>query len=544
MMVSCTWPACPSGAPRTALRHTVLDTRANPIHSRKQTMLRFAVYDDGKPAKAVDLAAAYLVGSDGVPVRADIEFKKGEILCRKRTTGPAALAILWEVPGGARVMLETTRLPERDKPYILQVELLRGRLMRIAQKREDWGLHDFEGTDEIARQIDRARDLLIEGLQADTLAKAAAAAQNGLAVGLTASEYLTAFHAEIFLSRRKQVGGFPRRVFGAAVDIDTDNPTYRKNVAAAYDYITLPFCWKKIEPREKDFNWAAYDQWIEWAIAQHLPVRGSGVVSFTPESIPDWLYIWEHDFDTVRDLTCEHIQRVIERYGKYIQTWEIITGLHTNSCFGFNFEQLMELTRMSTAVAKKLAPRSVVTVNITMPWGEYYATNQRSIPPMLYAEMVMQSGVNFDALGLECCFGVGVPGRYVRDLFQVSAILDRFACLGKPVHLTAVQAPSDTVPDLGDAWGGKYSVQAGGVWHKDWSEETQRAWLRRVYHIALSKPFIEAICWRDAGDTQSNHIPHGGLLRRDATPKPAHKELVAIRQELLSDPHKTSAAKV
>jgi hypothetical protein len=124
-------------------------------------MLRFAVYRDGKPARSVDLAGAYLVGSDGVPVRADIEFKKGEIICKKRTAGPAGLAILWPIASGGRMILETTRLPEREKAYNLHVELLRGRLMRIAQKREDWGLHDFEGTDDVAKQIDKARDKLI-----------------------------------------------------------------------------------------------------------------------------------------------------------------------------------------------------------------------------------------------------------------------------------------------------------------------------------------------------------------------------------------------
>ncbi|MCB9866580.1 MAG: hypothetical protein H6816_08105 [Phycisphaerales bacterium] len=118
-------------------------------------MLRFAVYHDGKPARSVNLAGAYVVGSDGVPVRADLDFKGGEIICTKKTAGPAGLALPWSVGSGGRMVAETTRLPERDRPYNLHVELLRGRLMRISQKREDWGLHDFEGT-ETSRVIDKA----------------------------------------------------------------------------------------------------------------------------------------------------------------------------------------------------------------------------------------------------------------------------------------------------------------------------------------------------------------------------------------------------
>ena len=32
-------------------------------------------------------------------------------------------------------------------PYILNVELARAQLMRIAQKREDWGLFDYPGAE-------------------------------------------------------------------------------------------------------------------------------------------------------------------------------------------------------------------------------------------------------------------------------------------------------------------------------------------------------------------------------------------------------------
>ncbi len=497
-------------------------------------MLRFAVYNNGKPADSVELAGAYLVGSDGVPVRAEIEFKSGEILCRKRTTGPAALALLWPIPGGGKVMMETTRLPERPKPYVLQLELLRGRLMRIAQKREDWGLHDFEGTDEIGKQIDKARDKLVAGLQAETPAKAAELAEKGIGIALLAAEQLSAFHAEIFLNRRKQVGGFPKRLFGCVANLHTQNKTYQKALADAFEYVSLPFTWKHIEPREKEINWDAYDRWVEWATKQRMPIRGTRLVAFTEQDIPDWLYIWEHDFEAVRDLVYEHLRRIISRYGQYINVWDVISGIHANNCFSFNFEQLMELTRMAAAVTKQLAPRATAVVDIVCPWGEYYAQNQRTIPPMLYAEMIVQSGVNFDAFGLQCYFGVANEGMYVRDLFQISSMLDRFAGLGKPLHLTGMQVPSNTAADASDAWGGACSIPAAGAWHRDWSEETQRAWLRRVYHIALSKPFIEAITWR-ALDDSAPHVPHGGLLHKDGKPKAAYKELLTIRKELNAD---------
>ncbi len=92
------------------------------------SMLRFQVYRDGEAVtKEFDLSSAFLVGADGVPIRCELTYAEGEIRCRKRAAGPAALCLMWEVKGFGAIMLDTTRLPERPEPYNLNLELARGR---------------------------------------------------------------------------------------------------------------------------------------------------------------------------------------------------------------------------------------------------------------------------------------------------------------------------------------------------------------------------------------------------------------------------------
>ena len=174
------------------------------------------------------------------------------------------------------------------------------------------------------------------------------------------------------------------------------------------------------------------------------------------------------------------------------------------------------------------------------PWGEYYARNQRTIPPMLYADMVVQSGVNFDAFGMSFYFGRSAEGMYARDMFQISSMMDRFSNLGRPLHITAVQAPSSVLPPepaqnrpLPDN-----AVHGGGRWHEPWSESLQAQWLKHFYLIALSKPFVESVTWRDLLDpqrispAQGASLPTGGLIKGDGTPKAAFGALLKIREEL------------
>ena len=494
--------------------------------------MRFDAYIGGKPATGLNLAGAYLVGSDGVPLRADIGFKNGQVVCNKRAQGPAGLSLLWDVSGFGRIMLETTRLPDEDRPYNLNVELARGRLMRIAQKQEDWGLSDLADVPDVEPDLGRARDLFIEALKAGDPVRSSAAADQSLRLACDASEKLSLYHADAFLTRRRQSGAFTRRTFGCSVDLPSTDDAYRKRLLEAFDFLSVPVIWRRIEPKEQEFNWSQLDAWIEWLTNNRVPIKASPLVAFNEANVPDWLYIWEHDFETVRDLVYDHINRVAERYGNYVQSWEVISGIHAENCFNFNFEQLMELTRMAATLIKQLSPRSTTIVDLIAPWGEYYARNQRTIPPLMYADMAVQSGINFDAFGMQFYFGVARDGMYVRDLMQISAMIDRFALLGKPLHITALQAPSGTDADQWDAWGGSASVTEGGYWHEDWNEDRQAQWLKDFVRIALSKPFVESITWRDLADYEGHYLPHGGLLTRDLTPKKAYKELLRIRKSI------------
>src|SRR5271170_3318769 len=127
-------------------------------------MLRFRVYKDGQVPAELDLSTAYLVGSDSVPIRGEFSYFNGEIVCRTRAAGPAALTLLWNLKGFGNVMLETTRLPERDEPYLLNLELARGRVMRLMQKREEWGIFDIAEAVPVNEKSLEARDLLLNAI--------------------------------------------------------------------------------------------------------------------------------------------------------------------------------------------------------------------------------------------------------------------------------------------------------------------------------------------------------------------------------------------
>jgi hypothetical protein len=492
---------------------------------------RFACYPSDRRKLPPDLHGAHLVGSDNVALRADITWESGSIRCTPRIPDPIGLSLLWPVPDFGTIQLQTTRVPTRAAPYNLHVELARHQLMRLTVKREEWGLFDYPGMDEIATRVDRCRDLFVLALQnLDAPATAARHADQSLLEGLLAGEEMSRFHASVFLVRRQQSGGFSRPFLGIVLPDGAKSGLLTPQLAEIFDLTCIPFVWRSIQPTEQAPSYNGIDACVKAAAAAGQMIRGGPLLNFGVQSVPDWMYIWEHDFEAIYEAAREHVEHAVRRFSKQISSWIVVSGLQADNVFGFSFEQTMELTRMAATVAKQVAPRAQVLIDLTQPWGEYYARNQQTVPPLLYADMAVQSGINFDGFGLQFIFGLATDGYHVRDPFQVSSLIDKVANLGKALHVTALAAPSQ--PTNGGAGG------ASGEWHAPWSDEVQADWLTTVCEIALSKPYVESVCLEPLVDGPGNILTSGGLLRQDLTAKPALAKLSEMRKRLLAGPGK------
>ena len=501
-------------------------------------MLYFDVYRNGAPATSIDLAGSYAFAQDEIPVRAELGFSDGRLTCNKRAPGPAGVALLWESADVGQLLLPTTRLTEQEKPYNLNIELARAQMMRIAQKREDWGLFDYPSAEPLMREFDKVRAHFVEALGCTDPAAASVLADVALAEGILLGEKIALFHADVFMSRRRTAGVGPRGGFGCMVDINSANQPYQDRVRELFDYISVPMAWKLLEPKERTYNYDRTDAWLTWASRNRKLVHAGPLLSFAPGQLPDWLYLWENDFSTLKDMIYEHVQQTVKRYERQVHVWKVVSGLHAYNAFNLSFEQLMELTRMTCLLVKKLVPQAGVQIELVMPFSEYYARNVRTVPPMLYADMAVQSGVKFDSFGVQVCMGVPTDGFFVRDLMQISGMLDEFLSLSKPVHVSAVQVPSDVADDGQDFWSGKLSVYQAGHWRAPWSQQLQAQWLSSFMRIALSKPFVDSTCWRDLADVPGHYLPHGGLCEADLTPKLAYGELKNLRSQLSPNPNR------
>ncbi|NBB94640.1 MAG: hypothetical protein GVY16_02760 [Planctomycetes bacterium] len=496
-------------------------------------MLRFKVYRDGKPADGTDLSGAYLFGQDGIPIRADIVSSRDQITCMKRVGAACGLSLLWDAGDGKRCLLGTTRLPERSEPYNLNLELLRAQIMLLYQKREDWALFDLPEADDLNEEFAGVRQAFVRAMVVNVSdpGAAAAMADEALRSALSFGERLALFHSDIVM--RQHDSAMRRLYFGSRALLEHDSPAVVKRLRDGFDFVLLPIPWRSIEPKEGSRDFGRLDAWMNWANREKHDIHGGPLLSFEPEFLPEWLYGYENDFDDLRDHVFGHIQHIVKRYAD-VNVWHVISGLEAINPFNLSFDQIMELTRTCCQLVKTLAPDSTALIDVAMPWGEYYARNQRTIPPMLYADMTYQSNIKFDAFGVRINMGMPADGHYVRDVLRISALLDEFHPHGKDVYVTAAGVPSQNGRDPADSTGGHKNPSHAGSWRGPWSPKLQATWLQTLVRLSMSKPYVKGICWLDVADLPGHDLPHGGLCAADLRSKPAWKEMRAMRQAMIA----------
>lgn len=490
--------------------------------------MKFEVYKDGKLDTDYRLGACYLFGGDTVALSSanKIEYNDGLIVCTKRSSESAGLALLWEVQGFGKVMLPTTCLPAREKPYNLNLELARAKLMQITLKREDWAV--FEETPEQSRQIKAAMDFFINAVKhIDEPGKAASLADQSLFQAMAFSEAFAVRHGEHFLSLRTKSRNLGKHTLGCVINPSLmANEHYRKSLLDLFGFVTIPINWAKIEKEKGQFDFTYIDKCIDHLAGRRVAVSAGPLVRFRKDMLPPWLLDKKRDFGKLREACYHFISTLVHRYRNYVHTWRVISGMNCENLFGMNFEQAIEMTRAACLAAKSAESRSRKVVELIYPWGEYYSVKKETVPPLIYVDTVIQSGISFDAFGLQLNFGLNKLGMHLRDMMQLSSKLDSFVPVPKPLHITEVSVPDGSMI-LGN------TSEQSGIWHHEWDQQLQSEWIEQFYKVALGKPFVNSVTYANLADGKGILVPGSGLLTEDFKPKKSYVALAKIQKAIL-----------
>lgn len=486
--------------------------------------MRFQVFKKGKIVDSFVLSGAYMFGSDGTSLRkVEISFSEGTIHCERTSRDTAALALLWEVQGFGRIMLPTTCLPERERPYCLNLEIARARLMQTLSRREDWAL--FDEAVELEDIWQQALDLFVKAVQCNhNPGEASLLADQSLRKAVIFSEKMAITQADNLFKARKSSRGFNRACLGTHVHTQSlDHKTYVEGVAGISDFAVIDINWARIEKSPEEYDFSEVDRCVDVLTAKKMLFMAGPLLHFHKDSLPPWLFEGRPGFEDIRDAAYRFVSEVVARYRRRVSRWIVVSGLNAWNYCAFSVEQILEMTRSANMAVKAVHPRGIRVIEVANLWGEYHGVLPNSVSPVAYMDMVIQSGVTFDAFALQVKFGRNETGLHVRDMLQVTSLLDYLSLLGKPLYITQVQIPSES--GAGDC-----DEKVAGVWHKTWDPKRQALWLDQFYRIAMSKPMVDGVVYGNLADHPESLIQHSGVLTEAFKPKDAYRVIRRFRE--------------
>ncbi len=476
-----------------------------------------------------DLERACMAGGyDAMPTTCRVAVANGKMTITREADESAALAAPCDVNNAGRFFGTTGTLVQRAEPYAFATELARGKLNQIRCQAHDWSFSGMAMSDELNGLIRTASHRFGKTISLPVGAAADAEALNVLADGYAAADRLVREYVDQLLQLRHSRQGPIESGLGVRVN-GTIPAAHAATIASSFNSIGMPMTWRQIEPTESNYNWDATDKALAWAEANQFAVCAGPLIDFSTRGVPDWLWLWQGDLQSLASFMCDFVETAVGRYRSRIRRWVLSAGANIVGVLKLGEEDLLWLTARLAEAAWQVDPDLELILCLSQPWGEYMARREYTYSPFIFADTLIRAGLRLSALELEWIMGITPRGSYCRDALDASRQLDLYAMLGVPLQLTLAYPSSEGPDALADA-----DLKVGaGCWHSGFSPETQSEWASTFAQLALCKPFVRGVTWAHLTDGEEHSLPNCGLFDSGGQPRPALAQLKAIRTACL-----------
>lgn len=272
------------------------------------------------------------------------------------------------------------------------------------------------------------------------------------------------------------------------------NELYKQRFQELFNFATTGFYWRSYEPERGKPRYADTDKIVAWCSEHGIRLKGHPLLWDHEAGEPVWA---AGQPDAV--LQERRVREILSRYKGKIEFWEVV-----NEPAHVQGVKIGEPYRW----ARQTDPAAHLIIND-------YEVMANGYPPFFeLLEDAAKNGVPFDGIGIQA----HEPRTMRFPLHRVKATLDKYATLGKALHITEFTPTSAGEPITGS--------HIEGVW----DEAAQADYAVQFYTVCFAHPAVVAITWWDLCDAGS-WLKGGGLLREDLSPKPAYTALRRLIHE-------------
>jgi len=490
--------------------------------------LRFRISDRDR-IETGGIGRIYVAGPEEIPWPTQAHWEGDLLVVQRSVHESGSVYVPWRVDGHGGYMLTSATLMERDEPYLLDVELARGLIQRIRTRLFTW---EWLGLQTPCLLKERLSDATIHFSQAATSQqepdKAAADANQALSLAIDTAERLVASYSQQALAAQQQQAPIAT-LMGVSLDPETPVVGIRRSLVEAANIIQLPVAWKAIEHKEGNLDWKATDEQLAWCQKAGLKVAAGPLLLMDDRGMPDWMVLWEGDFENLSRLMIDHVRTVVQRYVGRVHLWHVASRVNVGKMLQLEEEQRLQLVAQALQVVREIDPRTPTVVSFDQPWGEYLTDQHQDLAPIHYADALVRADLGVSGFGLEINAGYHPGGTWHRPSFEYGRLMDQWTQIGLPLMLMISTASSDEEDPHAQRNSEARLLQSDS----DQPQDPQLGWAASLLPLLLARTTVQVVLWNQLTDAAPHEFPHAGLFDSQDKPKPIVNLLRDLRKSCL-----------
>ncbi len=466
---------------------------------------------------------AYLSGMDRMSWPVETEREDDELILDRSVSDSGNLNVPWPIAGRGTLMLATASLIERFEPYLMPLELARGSIVQVRNQLADWQTMGLTIPAAVSSKLaEAAAQFSRAAVDSEDPLRAARRAEAALALALDAGDLLSDAYAEQALAvHRYGNGGGLTTLLGADLGPGLLDSASARHFLHIFNCAEVPLRWRDVETAEDAFNWANTDKQIAWCRKFGLKVVAGPLLTFDPHDLPDWLYLFEDDFESMVDFVGAFVRAAVDRYRGQVDYWICAGRVNALQALALAEPERLRLVAQTIDLVHSMDSSTPVLVSFDQPWAAYMRRQETDFPPLHFADALIRAGLDLGGLMLEMNVGYWPGGTLLRPPLEFSRLLDSWTMLGQPLWLS-VCVPSADGAD-------PQSRHTESMPPAGWTAADQQAWASRFVPMALAKPLVAGVVWNQYHDGRPHDFAHGGLIAPTGKPKPALGTLARLR---------------
>ena len=267
------------------------------------------------------------------------------------------------------------------------------------------------------------------------------------------------------------------------------------------------------------------------AAATGWTIEAGPLIEFRPAALPDWIWLWEGDQETISGFVTEFVRQVVQRYRGKVPLWHVVHRPASQEILGLSEEEQIRITaradpgrpagrpvgpaqhrhRPALGRMDELQPlpaRPASPLRLSAPVGPGDLQRRRSRSPRATPAREATSATSSSS-----------PGCWTSTRCSTS----RSTCPWRsPRRPAPTRRPTRAIQVDVAQWPAPPDEALQSTWGARWLALARRQAVRPLGDLA-------------AGQRRLPHVyPHGGLFRADNTPKPIFPWLQSLRQDVIA----------